>query len=112
GRERESERARERESERARERESGRAGEREIIYFLPLNPSLLLSLSRSFPDRHCLIFSQSLRKLARPMSVRGCLINCSITLNGMVAMSAPSRADSITCSVWRMLAARIWVLNP
>src|SRR5262249_13755728 len=41
------ERGRERESERARERESGRAGEREIIYFLPLNPSLLLSLSRS-----------------------------------------------------------------
>src|SRR5215510_5254363 len=67
---------------------------------------------RPYGEFYCLIFSQSLRKLARPMSVSGCLSNCSITLNGMVAMSAPSRADSITCSVWRMLAARIWVLNP
>ena len=74
--------------------------------------SLRPSVSPAVPERHCLIFSQSFRKLASPMSVSGCLSNCSSTLNGMVAMSAPSRADSITCSGWRMLAARIWVLNP
>src|SRR5262249_7770002 len=71
-----------RERERAGEREKERQVEGKKTNDLPVPSSLALSFFRSFPDRYCLIFSQSLRKLARPMSVSGCLINCSITLNG------------------------------
>ncbi len=41
-------------------------------------------------------FSQSLRNLSIPISVRGCVISCSITLKGIVATSAPTRAASTT----------------
>lgn len=38
------------------------------------------------------VFSQSARNFARPTSVSGCFSNESITLNGIVAMSAPALA--------------------
>ena len=42
-------------------------------------------------------FFQSSRNLSMPISVRGCLDNCSMTLNGMVAICAPKSAASTTC---------------
>src|SRR3990172_1040829 len=46
----------------------------------------------------CWVLFQSSRNFWRPIFVSGCLISCSMTLNGMVQMSAPIIAASTTCN--------------
>lgn len=53
--------------------------------------------------------AQSLRNLARPMSVSGCLVRSRRTLSGIVMASAPSSAAWEKWLALRMLAARTCV---
>ena len=57
-------------------------------------------------------FSQSLAKVMRPSSVRGCLSIFSIMSGGIVATWAPHKAASMTCLGWRMLATMTFESNP
>lgn len=52
-------------------------------------------------------FSQSSRNFLIPASVSGCLASCMITENGMVAMSAPMRAELRTWIGFLTLATMI-----
>src|SRR3989304_2123977 len=53
------------------------------------------SLFHFFPS--CSFF-QSARNRSNPISVSGCLMSCSMTLNGIVQISAPIIAASTTCT--------------
>ena len=59
----------------------------------------------------CPVFFQSARKVARPLSVRGCLNRVRINEGGIVATSAPIMATSLTLSGVRIDAARISVFS-
>ncbi len=54
-------------------------------------------------------FCQSARNFSRPMSVSGCLASCSMTLYGMVQMSAPIIPACRTCCGLRTEATMISV---
>ena len=59
----------------------------------------------------CPVFSQSARKAARPLSVKGCLSSALMTDGGTVATSAPISALCLTWPTERMEAARICVFS-